>query len=108
MIMLASNDYLGLTFHPKVMEASRAAILKWGTSPTGARSSNGSRAYHVELEEKLAAFLGREACHVHAAGYLSCMAAVATFAQKGDIVFADKNIHSCLWDGIRQIGRAHV
>jgi 8-amino-7-oxononanoate synthase len=101
MIMLASNDYLGLSFHPKVIEAGRAAMLKWGTSPTGARSANGSRAYHLELEEKLAAFLGREACHVHAAGYLSCMAGVASFAQKGDIILADKNLHSCLWDGIR-------
>ena len=100
-IMLSSNDYLGLSFHPKVVEASRAAILKWGTSTNGARISNGSRTFHLELEAKLAAFLGREACHVHAAGYLSCMSAVATFAQKGDVIFADKNIHSCLWDGIR-------
>jgi 8-amino-7-oxononanoate synthase len=100
-IMLSSNDYLGLSFHPKVIEASRAAILKWGTSTNGARISNGSRTFHLELEAKLAAFLGREACHVHAAGYLSCMSAVATFAQKGDVIFADKNIHSCLWDGIR-------
>ncbi len=107
MIMLSSNDYLGLSFHPKVIEAGRAAMLKWGTSTTGARPSNGSRAYHVELEEKLAAFLGREACHVHAAGYLSCMSAVASFAQKGDTVIADKNIHSCLWDGIR-LSSAHV
>jgi len=101
MIMLASNDYLGLSFHPKVIEASRAATLKWGSSATGARVSNGSRAYHVELEEKLAAFLGKEACHVHAAGYLSCLSGVAAFAQKGDAILADKNIHSCLWDGIR-------
>jgi 8-amino-7-oxononanoate synthase len=101
MIMLSSNDYLGLSFHPKVMEAARAAILKWGTSTNGARVSNGSRSFHVELEEKLAEFLGREACHIHAAGYLSCMSAVAAFAQKGDVIFADKNIHSCLWDGIR-------
>jgi 8-amino-7-oxononanoate synthase len=101
MIMLSSNDYLGFSFHPKVIEAGRTAMSKWGTSPTGARSANGSRAYHEELEEKLAAFLGREACHVHAAGYLSCMASVASFAQKGDLVLADKNLHSCLWDGIR-------
>ena len=100
-IMLSSNDYLGLSFHPKVIEAGRAAMLKWGTSTTGARTSNGSRAYHVELEEKLAAFLGREACHIHVAGYLSCLSSVASFAQKGDVVLADKNIHSCLWDGIR-------
>jgi len=101
MIMLSSNDYLGLSFHPKVMEASRAAILKWGTSTNGARLSNGSRTFHIELEEKLAAFYGREACHIHSAGYLSCMVAVAAFANRGDAVFADKSIHSSLWDGIR-------
>ncbi len=107
MIMLSSNDYLGLAFHPKVIEAAQAALQQWGTSTNGARPSNGSRAFHLRLEEKLAAFLGREACHVHAAGYLSCMSAVATFAQKGDVVYADKNIHSCLWDGI-QVTRATV
>jgi 8-amino-7-oxononanoate synthase len=101
MIMLSSNDYLGLSFHPKVIEAGREALLKWGTSTTGARPSNGSRRYHLDLEEKLAVFLGREACHVHSAGYLSCMSAIASFAQKGDVILADKNIHSCLWDGIR-------
>ena len=101
MIMLSSNDYLGLSFHPKVIEAGRAAMLRWGTSTTGARPSNGSRAYHLELEEKLAAFLGREACHIHSAGYLSCLSSVAAFAQKGDVILADKNIHSCLWDGAR-------
>ena len=101
MIMLSSNDYLGLSFHPKVIEAGRAAMLRWGTSTTGARTSNGSRGFHVELEERLAAFLGREACHIHAAGYLSCLSSVGAFAQKGDVILADKNIHSCLWDGIR-------
>jgi len=101
MIMLSSNDYLGLSFHPKVIEAGRSALSKWGTSTTGARPSNGSRTYHVELESKIAAFLGREACHIHAAGYLSCLSSVAAFAQKGDVILADKNVHSCLWDGIR-------
>ena len=101
LIMLSSNDYLGLAFHPKVIEAGRAALLQWGSSTNGARLSNGSRTFHLQLEEKLAAFLGREACHIHSAGYLSCLASVASFAQRGDIVYADKNIHSCLWDGIR-------
>jgi 8-amino-7-oxononanoate synthase len=101
MIMLSSNDYLGLSFHPKVIEAGRAALLKWGTSTTGARPSNGSRTCHLELEQKIASFLGREACHVHSAGYLSCLSSVAAFAQKGDVILADKNVHSCLWDGIR-------
>jgi len=101
MVMLSSNDYLGLSFHPKVIEACGAAAKIWGTSPTGARISNGSRAYHVALEEKIAAFLGREACHVSVAGYISCCSAVASFAQKGDIILADKNIHSCLVDATR-------
>lgn len=101
MIMLSSNDYLGFSFHPKVMEAARAAVLQWGTSTTGARPSNGSRGFHLELESALASFLGREACHIHSAGYLSVMTSVTTFAQKGDLILADKNLHSCLWDGIR-------
>lgn len=101
MIMLSSNDYLGLSFHPKVIEAAGAAARVWGSSTTGARISNGSRAFHLMLEEKLATFLGREACHVSVAGYISCCSAVATFAQKGDLILADKNLHSCLWDGIR-------
>ncbi len=101
MIMLSSNDYLGLTFHPKVIEAGVAALRRWGASTTGARPSNGSRVYHLELEQKLAAFLNREACHVRVAGYISCMSSVAAFAQKGDVIFVDKNIHSCVWDGIR-------
>ena len=93
MVMLSSNDYLGLSFHPKVIEACSAAAKVWGTSPTGARISNGSRTYHVALEDKIATFLGREACHVSVAGYISCCSAVASFAQKGDIILADKNIH---------------
>ena len=101
LVMLSSNDYLGLSFHPKVIEAGQRAMARWGASPTGARVSNGSRAYHHSLEEKLASFLGLEACHVHAAGYLSCLSGIAAFAAKGDVVLADKNIHSCLWDGIR-------
>ncbi|HVT71793.1 MAG TPA: aminotransferase class I/II-fold pyridoxal phosphate-dependent enzyme [Lacunisphaera sp.] len=101
MVMLSSNDYLGLSFHPKVIEACGVGAKQWGSSTTGARISNGSRAYHLELEEKLAVFLGREACHISVAGYISCLSAVAAYAQKGDIILADKNIHSCLWDGVR-------
>jgi 8-amino-7-oxononanoate synthase len=102
--MLTSNDYLGLSFHPRVIEAGQQALAKWGTSTTGARLANGSRFYHTELEEALAAFLGKEACHVSSAGYLSCISSVAAFAQRRDIVLVDKNIHSSIWDGIRLSG----
>jgi len=100
MIMLSSNDYLGLTHHPKVIEAAQRGLAEWGTSTTGARLSNGSRSYHQQLEEKLAAFLGKEACHISVAGYISCMSAIQAFAQKGDVVFGDKNLHSSIWAGI--------
>jgi 7-keto-8-aminopelargonate synthetase-like enzyme len=100
LVMLSSNDYLGLTRHPKVIEAGKKAFDKWGASTTGARLSNGSRAYHTELEERLAAFLGKEACHISAAGYISCMSAIQPFAEKGDLILADKNCHSSLWAGI--------
>lgn len=99
MIMLSSNDYLGLTTHPKVIEAAKKAIDAWGTSTTGSRLSNGSRRYHEELEEYLAHFLSKEACHVHSAGYISCMAAVATCVQNGDVILSDKQNHSSLWSG---------
>jgi len=101
LVMLSSNDYLGLSFHPKVLEAGERGLREWGTSTSGARVSNGSRAYHQALEEKLADFLGTEACQTHSAGYLSCMSAVQAFAQKDDLVFLDRNIHSSLWAGLQ-------
>lgn len=106
-LMLSSNDYLGLGNHPRVVAAGEKALRKWGSGTTGARLANGSRAYHRELEETLADFLGKEACHVHAAGYLSCMSAVATFVERGDLVLVDKNVHSSLWSGIK-ISGAHA
>lgn len=107
LIMLSSNDYLGLCDHPKVIAAGKKALDVWGSSTTGARLSNGSRRYHLELEEALAAFLGKEACHVSAAGYLSCMAAVASFVQREDLILSDRNNHSSLCAGISQT-RARV
>jgi len=101
LVMLASNEYLGLSEHPKVIEAGKKALEKWGSGTMGARSANGGRAFHQELEEKLAAFLGKEACHVSSAGYISCMSSITGFAQRGDIILVDKNMHSSIWDGIR-------
>lgn len=101
MVMLASNEYLGLSEHPKIIEAGKKAFDQWGSSTTGARISNGSRACHVEIEQKVARFLGKEDCHVSSAGYISCMSALATFAQRGDLILADKNIHSSLVTGMR-------
>jgi 8-amino-7-oxononanoate synthase len=100
MLMMSSNDYLGLSFHPRVLEAGKQAIDTWGSSTTGSRLANGSRVYHRQLEEQLAAFIGTEDAMVLSAGYLACMGAVATFAQKGDLILVDRNVHSSLWSGI--------
>jgi 8-amino-7-oxononanoate synthase len=103
-IMLSSNDYLGLSHHPRIKEAGIAALKKWGSSTTGARLANGGRIFHEELEEKLANFIGKEACHVYSAGYLACASAVTGFADRKDIILADKNLHSSLWSGIQLSG----
>ncbi|MDA8775589.1 aminotransferase class I/II-fold pyridoxal phosphate-dependent enzyme [Opitutales bacterium] len=103
-IMLSSNDYLGLSNHPRIKEAGIQAIKKWGSSTTGARLANGGRIFHQELEEKLADFLGKEACHVFSAGYLACASAVTGFADRKDLILADKNLHSSLWSGIQLSG----
>ena len=102
--MLSSNDYLGLSNHPRINEAGIQAIKKWGSSTTGARLANGGRIFHQELEEKLADFLGKEACHVFSAGYLACASAVTGFAERKDLILADKNLHSSLWSGIQLSG----
>jgi 8-amino-7-oxononanoate synthase len=99
MVLMSSNEYLGLARHPKVVAATRKALDEWGSSSCGSRLANGSRAYHVELEEALAAFLGKEACHVTSAGYLACICSLSSLVQRGDILLVDPSIHSSLWDG---------
>jgi 8-amino-7-oxononanoate synthase len=103
-VMLSSNDYLGLSQHQKIKEAGIKALQKWGSSTTGARLANGGRIFHRALEEDLADFLGMEACHVFSAGYLACASAITGFVDRKDLVFADKNLHSSLWSGIKLSG----
>lgn len=103
-VMLSSNDYLGLSQHPKIIEAGMEALRKWGSSTTGARLANGGRIFHHEFEEDLADFLGKEACHIFSAGYLACASAITGFLDRKDSVFADKNLHSSLWSGIQLSG----
>ncbi|NDV62225.1 aminotransferase class I/II-fold pyridoxal phosphate-dependent enzyme [Puniceicoccales bacterium CK1056] len=100
MLMMSSNDYLGLSNHPRVIQAGQEALQKWGSSTTGSRLANGSRSFHRDLEQQLAAFLGKEDAMVLSAGYLACMGAVSTFAEKGDLILVDRNVHSSLWSGI--------
>jgi len=76
----------------------------WGAGTTGSRFANGSRYFHEKLEADLANFLGKEACHVSVAGYISCMSSIESFARKGDLIIVDRNVHSSLWAGIANTG----
>ncbi len=101
-VMLGSNNYLGLTTHPRVREAAKAAIDKYGTSMTGSRLVNGSMRLHNELEEKLAAYHGKEAGLVFTTGYQVNIAAVsALLSNKRSVAVIDKEDHASIYDGVR-------
>jgi 8-amino-7-oxononanoate synthase len=105
-LMLGSNNYLGLTKHPKVREAARAAIDRFGTSMTGSRLVNGSMKLHEELEQKLAAFMGKESALVFTTGYqVNIATCAALLSNKQSVAFIDRNVHASLYDGVR-LGQA--
>jgi 8-amino-7-oxononanoate synthase len=101
-VMLGSNNYLGLTTHPKVREASKAAIDKYGTSMTGSRLVNGTMKLHKELEDKLAAYHGKEAGLVFTTGYQVNIATIsALLSNKKSVAVIDKDDHASIYDGVR-------
>jgi 8-amino-7-oxononanoate synthase len=101
-VMLGSNNYLGLTTHPRVREASKAAIDKYGTSMTGSRLVNGTMRLHKELEEKLAAYHGKEAGLVFTTGYQVNIATISSLlANKKSVAVIDKDDHASIYDGVR-------
>jgi 8-amino-7-oxononanoate synthase len=105
-IMFGSNNYLGLTTHPKVREAARAAIERFGTSMTGSRLVNGSMKLHEELEQKFAAFMGKEAALVFTTGYqVNLATCAALLSNKQSVALIDRNVHASLYDGVR-LGQA--
>ncbi len=104
--MFGSNNYLGLTTHPKVRAAAVAAIERFGTSMTGSRLVNGSMKLHEEFEEKLAAFFGKESALVFTTGYQVNLAVCsALLSNKKTVAIVDRNIHASLYDGVR-LGQA--
>lgn len=105
-VMFGSNNYLGLTTHPKVREAAKAAIDKYGTSMTGSRLVNGSMRLHEELEEKLAKWFNKEAALVFTTGYqVNIATCAALLSNKQTTAFIDRNVHASLYDGVR-LGQA--
>ncbi|HCD51126.1 MAG TPA: 8-amino-7-oxononanoate synthase [Balneolaceae bacterium] len=95
-IMAGSNNYLGLTNDPRTIEAAQNALTKYGTGCTGSRYLNGTLDIHLELEEKLAEFMGKEACVLFSTGYQTNEGSIQTIAGRKDIIFSDKDNHACI------------
>lgn len=95
-IMAGSNNYLGLTNDPRTIEAAQSVISTYGTGCTGSRYLNGTLDLHLELEEKLAVFLNKEACVLFSTGYQTNEGTIQTLAGRNDIIFSDKDNHACI------------
>ncbi|MCI0469900.1 MAG: pyridoxal phosphate-dependent aminotransferase family protein, partial [Nitrospirae bacterium] len=101
MIMVGSNNYLGLTNHPKVKEAAIEAVKKYGTGCAGSRFLNGTLDIHVKLEEKLARFMRTDSALVFSTGFQVNLGVISALVGKDDVVVIDKMDHASIVDGCR-------
>ncbi len=101
LIMCGSNNYLGLTTHPKVRQAAIDAINRFGTSCTGSRFLNGTLELHEKLETELAEYVGKEAALVFSTGMQTNLGTISAVVGRGDIVVLDKDDHASIVDGAR-------
>jgi glycine C-acetyltransferase/8-amino-7-oxononanoate synthase len=106
-VLLCSNNYLGLADHPRVRTAAAEAAMRWGVGAGSSRLVSGTMTIHRRLEERLAAFEGRETALVFGSGYLTNAGTVAALARPGDVVFSDELNHASIIDGCR-LSRAEV
>lgn len=100
-IMLGSNNYLGLTHHPKVLEAASRALHRYGAGCTGSRFLNGTLDLHGQLESTLAEFLGKEDCLVFSTGYQANLGLISGLIGRGELVYLDKLDHASIVDGAK-------
>ncbi|MCX5810072.1 MAG: pyridoxal phosphate-dependent aminotransferase family protein [Proteobacteria bacterium] len=100
-IMIGSNNYLGLTCHPRVKEAAIKAVEKYGTGCAGSRFLNGNLEIHADLERKLAKFFRRKAALVFATGYQTNLGTISTILGRSDVAILDKYDHASILDGCR-------
>ena len=98
-LMLGSNNYLGLTRHPYVVEAARRAISDYGTSMTGSRLLNGSTYLHEELEGRIARFLDKDAALVFTTGYQANLGTISALVDRRSVAAVDKADHASIYDG---------
>jgi glycine C-acetyltransferase/8-amino-7-oxononanoate synthase len=106
-MLLCSNNYLGLADHPRVREAAADAAMRWGVGAGASRLVSGTMTIHRRLEERLAAFAGSQACLLFGSGYLANMGVIGSLAGRGDTVFSDELNHASIVDGCR-LSRAEV
>ena len=100
-IMIGSNNYLGLTNHPKVIEKIHWAVDKYGSGCTGSRFLNGTLDIHVELEQKLAEFMQRETALVFSTGFQTNLGTISTIVGKSEYILTDRADHASIVDGCR-------
>src|SRR5665809_25588 len=100
-VLLCSNNYLGLADHPRVREAAADAAMRWGVGAGASRLVSGNMTIHRRLEEQIAAFKGSGRCVLFGSGYLANTGIVAALAGAGDVVFSDELNHASLIDGCR-------
>ena len=100
-IMIGSNNYLGLTNHPLVIEAIHQAVNKYGSGCTGSRFLNGTLDIHVKLEEELADFMCRDTALVFSTGFQSNLGTIPTIVGKDDIILGDRSNHASIVDSCR-------
>ena len=100
-VMVGSNNYMGLTHDPRILEAARDALLKYGSGNTGSRFLNGNLDLHDQLEAELADFTGKEAALVFSTGYQTNLGTIGALISRGDTVYLDKLDHACIQDGAR-------
>lgn len=100
-IMIGSNNYLGLTHHPKAKQMAKEAIDRFGTGCTGSRFLNGNTVLHDLLEEKLADFVGKESALVFTTGFLTNLGTIACLVDPADVIFSDAENHASIIEGCR-------
>ncbi len=101
MIMMSSNNYLGLTSHPKVKEAAVDAVRRYGTGCAGSRFLNGTLSIHEELEQRLAEFLRKDAAIVFPTGFQANLGAISALVGKHEVIVIDRMNHASIYDGCR-------
>lgn len=100
-IMLGSNNYLGLTVHPRVVEAGVQALREYGSGCSGSRFLNGTLTLHTSLERELADFLGKEAVMTFSTGFQSNLGIISAICGKNDYVICDRENHASIYDGCK-------